>query len=54
MRIHTHAKYLVVFTHSFKKYRLTTYYMPDTVIGTRDIILNKTVKTPALMELIFN
>ena len=28
--------------------------MTDTVIGTRDIILNKTVKTPALMELTFN
>ena len=27
--------------------------MTDTVIGTRDIILNKTVKTPALMELTF-
>lgn len=54
LHVHTHTQYIAVFIHPFKQYRLTTYYMTDTVIGTKDRILNKTVKTPILMELTFN
>lgn len=31
---------------SFKKYFLRAYYMPDTVLGLRDVTINNTVKIP--------
>lgn len=36
--------------HSFIQYVLSTYYVPDTLLGTRDITANKTDTLPVSTE----
>lgn len=34
------------FTYSFGKYLLSTYYLPETILSTRDVVLNQTDEIP--------
>lgn len=33
-----------IFIYTFNTYVMNTYYLPDTILGTRDIAVNKTHK----------
>lgn len=40
--------------HSFNRYLLNTYFLLDTSIGTKDVLVNKIEKQiPTIVELIF-
>ena len=42
------------FIHPFIHYLLSTYYVPDTLLGTKDITVNKTAVLPVFTELTSN
>lgn len=46
---------LLLFSPLFKKHRMITYLMPDTVLGTKDNTLNqgKRKRMPLVLELSF-